>query len=48
MPTDLIRKNINYIMPDMYQDLHIHVLINKLNKFKTQMTQNFRNGIKNS
>ena len=48
MPTDLIGKNINYIMPDMYQELHKHVLINKLNKFKTQMTQNFRNGIKNS
>jgi hypothetical protein len=48
IPTDLIGKNINYIMPDMYQELHKQVLLNKLNKFKTQMTQNFRNGIKNS
>ena len=48
VPADLIGKNINYIMPDMYQDLHKQVLINKLNKYKTQMTQNFRNGIKNS
>ena len=48
MPTDLIGKNINYIMPDMYQELHKLVLMNKLNKYKTQITQNFRNGIKNS
>ncbi len=48
IPTDLIGKNINHIMPDMYQELHKQVLVNKLNKFKTQMTQNFRNGIKNS
>jgi hypothetical protein len=47
-PSDLLGKNINYLIPDFCTELHTQVLINKLNKFKTQMTQNFRNGVKTS
>jgi len=47
-PSELIGKNIEFIMPDMCHKYHNQVLINKLNKFKTQITQNYRNGIKNS
>lgn len=44
--TDLVGKHIDFIMPDMYQQLHKQVLISKLNKYTHLMNQNSRNNVK--
>jgi hypothetical protein len=46
---DLVGKHIDFIMPDMYQELHKQLLHIKLNKYKTIMNSNMKNnGVKTS
>ena len=46
---DLVGKHIDFIMPDMYQELHKQLLNIKLNKYKTIMNSNMKNnGVKTS
>ena len=44
VPEELIGKNVNFIMPEIFQSYHEKLLIEKASRFKTQMTQNVRSG----
>ena len=37
---DLVGKHVDFIMPEMYQELHKQLLLMKLNKYKTVMNSN--------
>ncbi len=43
-PNELIGKNIDFIMPEIFHSYHEKLLIEKASRFKTQMTQNVRSG----
>ena len=44
-PDELIGKNIDFIMPEIFHSYHEKLLIEKASRFKTQMTQNVRSGV---
>ena len=43
-PEELLGKNINFIMPEIFHSYHDKLLMEKASRFKTQMTQNVRSG----
>ena len=43
---DLVGKHIDFIMPDMYQELHKQLLHIKLNKYKTIINSNIKDNVK--
>ena len=44
-PDELIGKNIDFIMPEIFHSYHEKLLMEKASRFKTQMTQNVRSGV---
>ena len=45
IPDELIGKNVNFIMPEIFHSYHEKLLVEKASRFKTQMTQNVRSGV---
>ena len=44
-PDELIGKNVDFIMPEIFHSYHDKLLMEKASRFKTQMTQNVRSGV---
>ena len=44
-PDELIGKNLDFIMPEIFHSYHEKLLMEKASRFKTQMTQNVRSGV---
>ena len=47
-PDELIGKNVDFIMPEIFHSYHQKLLVEKASRFKTQMTQNVRSGLTGS